>query len=152
MFNHTRKAKFGNSIKIYLKYDWIGRLYDKYWSNWKRLTLTLGVSLDTLQLLFLSSCRRVVNTAWFHYNMMNFLKNLHNRHPIARPWGWGMECLLWVRSLIYTMSQWLQYFKSHNIQDSVITNGTRLCSREVWLNPLSFYCRTCSGPMREDIT
>ena len=30
------------------------------------------------------------------YNAVNFLQNPHNRHPIARPWGWGMGCLLWL--------------------------------------------------------
>ena len=28
------------------------------------------------------------------YNVVSFLPNPHNRHPIARPWGTG--CLLWV--------------------------------------------------------
>ena len=33
----------------------------------------------------------------YHYNTVNFISNPHNRHPIAHPWGWGMECLLWVK-------------------------------------------------------
>ena len=28
------------------------------------------------------------------YSAVNFLQNPHNRHPIARPWGRGMGCLL----------------------------------------------------------
>ena len=43
------------------------------------------------------------NTMRCHYNTVNFLKNSHNRHPIALPWGQGMDCLLWVWSLIYVM-------------------------------------------------
>ena len=37
------------------------------------------------------------------YNAVNFLQNSHNRHPIPRPWGRGMGCLLWVWSLIYIL-------------------------------------------------
>ena len=33
------------------------------------------------------------------YNTVNFLPNPQNRHPISRPWGRGMGCLLWVSSL-----------------------------------------------------
>ena len=29
------------------------------------------------------------------YNLVNFLQYPYNRHPIAHPWGRGMECLLW---------------------------------------------------------
>ena len=38
-----------------------------------------------------------------HYNAVNLLQNSHNRHPIARPWGRGMGCLLWIWSLICVM-------------------------------------------------
>ena len=31
-----------------------------------------------------------------HYNTVNFLQSSHNRHSIARPYGRGMGCLLWV--------------------------------------------------------
>ena len=34
------------------------------------------------------------------YNAVNFQQNSHNRHPITRPWGRGMGCLLWVESLV----------------------------------------------------
>ena len=43
-----------------------------------------------------------------HYNMVNFLSNPHKIHPIARPLGQGMECILWVETRIYTLSQSLQ--------------------------------------------
>ena len=35
---------------------------------------------------------------WWCYNAINFIPNPHSRHPIARPWGRGMGCLLWVNS------------------------------------------------------
>ena len=38
-----------------------------------------------------------------HGNAVNFLPNSHDRHPIARPWGQGMGCLLWVWSLVYVL-------------------------------------------------
>ena len=34
-----------------------------------------------------------------HYNMVSFLPNPHNRHPIAALWVWTVGCLLWVESL-----------------------------------------------------
>ena len=37
----------------------------------------------------------VRNTMQCRYNAVHFLPNPHNRHPIARPWGRGMGCLLW---------------------------------------------------------
>ena len=40
------------------------------------------------------------NKVWCCYKSDDFLKNTHNRHPTAHPWGWGVGCLLWVRSLI----------------------------------------------------
>ena len=33
-------------------------------------------------------------TARCRYNAVNFLENSHNRHPISRPLGWDMACLL----------------------------------------------------------
>ena len=33
----------------------------------------------------------------YRYNAVNFLQNIHERHPIARPSGRGMGCLLWVQ-------------------------------------------------------
>ena len=39
---------------------------------------------------------------------VNFLQNHHNRHPLARPLGWAMGCLLWVQALIYILPKSLQ--------------------------------------------
>ena len=43
-----------------------------------------------------------------HHNMVSFLQNPDNRHPIARPWGWGMGCLLWILIPIYVLPQLLE--------------------------------------------
>ena len=40
---------------------------------------------------------------WCRYNRVNFLHNPHNRHPIARPWGRGVGCLLWGVSLMHVL-------------------------------------------------
>ena len=48
------------------------------------------------------------HTVRCRYNAVNFLQNSHNRHYIARPWGWGMGCLLWVWSLTYVLLLSLQ--------------------------------------------
>ena len=34
---------------------------------------------------------------WCRYDLINFLQNIHERHPIARPSGQDMGCLLWVQ-------------------------------------------------------
>ena len=39
-----------------------------------------------------------INTVQCHYNVVNFLQNIHNKHPIACPLGRGMGCLLWVQT------------------------------------------------------
>ena len=61
----------------------------------------------------------------YHYNAVNFLTNPHKIHPIARPLGRGMGCILWVETVIYTLPQLLQLcniiIKYHVILDSIIT-------------------------------
>ena len=52
----------------------------------------------------LSSGNVILSTVRCRYNAVNFLlPNPHNRHPIARPWGRAMGCLLWFWSLIYVL-------------------------------------------------
>ena len=41
------------------------------------------------------------------YNAVNFLTNIHERHPIARPLGPAMVCLLWIQHLIDILPQFL---------------------------------------------
>ena len=36
------------------------------------------------------------DTVRYRYNVVKFLHNPHTRHSIARPWGRGMEWLLWI--------------------------------------------------------
>ena len=40
------------------------------------------------------------NTVRCRYNAVKLLPNPYKRHPIARPWGRGMGCLLWDQTLI----------------------------------------------------
>ena len=47
------------------------------------------------------------------YNTVNFLKNIHKRHPIARPLGQGMGCLLWIQLLIAILPEFLQSFAEY---------------------------------------
>ena len=42
------------------------------------------------------------STVWPLCNTIIFLY-IHKRHSIPRLWGWGMECLLWIHSLIYIL-------------------------------------------------
>ena len=57
----------------------------------------LGCSVKTVVADSLASNHHkasTANTVRCRYNAVNFLKNPHNRHPIARPWGevWGVCC------------------------------------------------------------
>ena len=65
---------------------------------------------------------------WCRYNAVNFLQNLHRIHPIARPLGRGMGCILWVQTVIYTLPQSLQWcMQNHDILDRVITTLDCTC-------------------------
>ena len=56
-----------------------------------------------------------------HYNPVNCLLNLHKIHPIAPPLGCGMECILWVQTLRYTLPGSLQWcMQYHVISDHAI--------------------------------
>ena len=47
-----------------------------------------------------------MNMLLYCYNVVNFLQNPHNRHPIAYLWGRDMGCLMWVQSLTYVQLPW----------------------------------------------
>ena len=57
-------------------------------------------------------------TVWCRFNAVNFLKNPHNRHPISRPLGRDMGCLLWEQTLIYVMLEPLHCCRKYH--DDVI--------------------------------
>ena len=44
-----------------------------------------------------------LSTVQCRYITVSFLQNTHKRHPIARPWGRNMVCILWVQALINLM-------------------------------------------------
>ena len=48
-----------------------------------------------------SFCRIYLHTVQCHFNAVKILQNFHNRHPIARLWGWSMgvfcEYKVWYR-------------------------------------------------------
>ena len=50
-----------------------------------------------------------IYTVWCCYNTVKFLQNIHKRHPIARPLGRGMGCILWVQTLIDILPPFLQW-------------------------------------------
>ena len=62
------------------------------------------------------------NTMRCRYSAVCFLKNPHERHPIARPLGRAIGCLLWLPTLIHillrSVQRCLQY---HVMLDCVIT-------------------------------
>ena len=68
---------------IYLKLTHL-ILFKSPWGQW----VTIWSAHP--ELMFLT------NTVRCHYNAVIFLQNPYNRHSIAHPWGWDMECLLWI--------------------------------------------------------
>ena len=62
------------------------------------------------------------NTVRYRYNVVNFLKNICERHPIAHPLGWGMGCILWIQHLIDILLELLQLLMQYlTILGHVIT-------------------------------
>ena len=55
------------------------------------------------------------NTVRCHYNTVSVLQNIHNRHPIARPWGRAMGCLLLVQALINVLPWSLQWCMHYHV-------------------------------------
>ena len=53
------------------------------------------------------SCTHNTCTVRCCYNAVNFLTNIHKRHPIAHPLGRGMGWLLWIQHLIDILPQFL---------------------------------------------
>ena len=51
---------------------------------------------------------KLTTTVPWHYNAVNFLKNINKRHPIAHLIGRGMGCLLWIQHLLDILPQFLQ--------------------------------------------
>ena len=43
------------------------------------------------------------------HDAVSFLHNSHNTHPTAHPWGRGMGCLFWARSMSYVLLLSLQH-------------------------------------------
>ena len=84
--------------------------------------------------LILVLCRTTVR---YRYNMVEFLSNLHNRHPIARPWGRDKECLLWAQNPIYILPLPLQcYLRYHKIFGCVITELDCILCISFWVTSL----------------
>ena len=62
-----------------------------------------------------------IYTVQCRYNAVNFITNI-KKHPIARPFGRGIRCILWIQHLIDILPQFLQLFMQYlTILDRVIT-------------------------------
>ena len=55
--------------------------------------------------MFLSGPLYTAYTVWRRYNAVNFLTNIHKRHPMARPLAGPMGCLLLVQHLVDILLQ-----------------------------------------------
>ena len=57
-----------------------------------------------------------------YHTPKHFLHHPHNRHPIARPWGCDMGCLLWVPNLLHVLCLSLKCCMPYGyVLDRVIT-------------------------------
>ena len=96
------------SFWIYLKTNLHGNLNSSPWKKRTHLSCTANnmIADDLAPCLARASAAMILslffpNTVRRHYNTINFLKNPHNRHPISRPLGQIVGCLLWKQALIY---------------------------------------------------
>ena len=66
----------------------------------------------------------------------NFLQNYHKRHPIARPLGRAMGCLLCIQTLIYIPYPSLKWYMQHRVilECVIMTNSTVCYCREKHLS------------------
>ena len=62
----------------------------------------------------------LIYTVQCHYNVVNIIKNIRQRHPIACPLWQAMGCHLWIQLLIGILPQFLQYVQCLVILDHVI--------------------------------
>ena len=82
------------------------------------------------------------STVQCHCNTVSFLQNIHNIHPIARPWGWDMGCLLWVKSFMHVLPQSLQWWMHYCVLLHCLITALH-CMPRKWLKTygnLSLFC------------
>ena len=89
----------------------------QYYTAWKSQGVKM-LSSEWWKLSLVYLCQLETSHWWMHqpiishtvrcrYNAVNFLTNIHKRHPIARPLGRGMGCLLWIQHLLDILLQFL---------------------------------------------
>ena len=72
------------------------------------------------------------------YNAVNFLRNVHARHPIARPLGRGIGCLLWIQHLIHIVPA-IIYSISYCTGPFYNGTGLYLVDSPPWVIAVAFY-------------
>ena len=80
--------------------------HNEFIQNKMRMMKILITFKDVSYLCIQSVMHAIV---WFCYNAVNFLTNIHKRHPLARPLGWGKGCLLWIRHLFDILQLLMQH-------------------------------------------
>ena len=55
--------------------------------------------------IYITVISMLLCTIWYYSNAVVYIENAHNRHPIARTWGWYWGCLLWVQTLFSILLQ-----------------------------------------------
>ena len=104
-------------LQDYKNYLWIGNT-----GTSPQSTTTSSVYVTGCTLWHVLNSAYIQYTVRCRYNAVNFITNIHKRHPMARPLGRGMGCLLWIQHLIDIMSQFLQLLMQNlTILDRVIT-------------------------------
>ena len=63
--------------------------------------------IDELAVKFQEHSEQIQEVSSFRYNVVNFLKNVHKRHPISCTLGQGMGSLLEIQHLIDILPQFL---------------------------------------------
>ena len=100
--------------------------------------------MDGLLSAPLASPENGCNAMWAGSDMVNFVQNTHNRHPIAYPLGWAMGCLwefkVWSRGSILVTAVLHTNFMRLRL---VLQTQSETCN--FWLGPSTFYIFLCES-------
>ena len=135
-YHHHMASQGLNELNVFSQRKiFVSILFNSLGFNWEKVSIVhveiLNTTDDKVHWMTLVCCGpwwmicspihyHKIYTVWCHYNAANLLQNPHNRHPIARPWGRDMGCLLWVwNSDLYSAS--VSTVKYHAILDCVVT-------------------------------
>ena len=105
---------------------WRDDVYQNGWGNLEKssgtLSIEIGVHMASVAAAVHWTASSIYSTGPLLRGQFSEKKNPHKRHPIASPLVRDMGYLLWIETLIYHLSQSVQWcMQYHSILDRVLT-------------------------------